>query len=242
MQTKDKKNLSLLILPEDIVKTDIGDQLEISNIGRLTRTCRKLHGIFNDRLKDTKILLPLLKCIAYSELEQAENIIIKNPKLLVIKGEITDYSDRTFKNITPFELALWYKDRRMIRMIRKYLSRDEAAKQLHEYLFLETTYKKTYGKSYNLSELINALKACINIKNNLNAKIDLTNNCENYVKSFIQLAKVQKSVPVHIAIEYCNPNHLLNSKQFDEEKLEYFLELCDDDNGTFINWFPLIQN
>ena len=139
MQSKDDKNSSFLTLPKEIVKDKIGDKLAISNLSRLARTCTQVYGFFDNQLKSYH----LLKCIVDSELDSAKDIIIKNPKLLLMRGDIIDYSARIFKNITPFLLALWYKDRRMIRLIKKYLDPQEAVTNFMSIFSQKPNIKKT---------------------------------------------------------------------------------------------------
>ncbi|MDR3491710.1 MAG: hypothetical protein P4M12_06655 [Gammaproteobacteria bacterium] len=45
---------------------------------------------------------------------------------------MTDCSDRTFKGITAFQYAVWARDRHMIQMMMKYLSKDEALAQIEK--------------------------------------------------------------------------------------------------------------
>lgn len=192
----------------------------------MKETHEHFNSFFKQQLENADIE-HLLKLVARSKRAKVEAILVKSPTLLLKKGETTDYSGRTFKEITAFELALWYRDRRMLKLIRKYLSKEEAAKQLNEYILSETSYKKTHGNNYDLTKLINALKACVDDWNG------------DYKKCITELGQAQKMVPVHIANEYCNPNHLFTAQQFNEEELEYCLEIFDWDNGELMNWFPL---
>ena len=70
--------------------------------------------------------------VAFGEQDEAKEMLKINPELLLHKGDVTDYSNRTFKGITAFQYALWALDWHMWMMIKKYLPDDVAAAQLSD--------------------------------------------------------------------------------------------------------------
>jgi hypothetical protein len=134
--------------------------------------------------------------VAYGEQEQAEMILREDPTLLLEKGEITDYSDRTFKGITAFQYALWALDRHMWTMILKYLPPEEAAKQLRDHVDNKKAYKDMHGDYYDFAPLIDAMQTYVN-------------NCENRTDNHNLkhwsdvVGGAQLLVPAHVANEYC---------------------------------------
>ncbi|MBS0351998.1 MAG: protein kinase [Proteobacteria bacterium] len=133
----------------------------------------------------------LLRLVTEGEQEYAENLIFKNPELLLISGCVTDLSERTFQKITPFQYALWAMDWHMIKMILGYLSPEMAIQQL-EQLENEGT---EHGKQFSLTSLIDALGEYL-IKYNSSEWKEL----ESY---WAKVGELQRLLPVHIVNEYC---------------------------------------
>jgi hypothetical protein len=80
----------------------------------------------------TKRAARLLEHVSRGKQEEAEAIIKTNPNLLQYKEKVTDYSGQTTYHLTAFQRALRDTDSHMWRMMLKYLTKDEAAKQLQE--------------------------------------------------------------------------------------------------------------
>jgi hypothetical protein len=134
--------------------------------------------------------------VAYGEQEQAEMILKEDPTLLLEKGEVTDYSGRTFKGITAFQYALWALDRHMWRMILKYLPREEAATQLHDHIYNKKAYKDMHGDYYDFVPLIDALQTYVTNFANWTDTQKVKHWCEI-------VGGAQLSVPAQVANEYC---------------------------------------
>ena len=179
----------------------------------------------------------LLQCVAYGQQEQAEAMLQRDPDLLLMKGDVTDYSLRHFKNITAFQYALWALDRHMWTMLLKYLPEVKAAEQ-----FSELEEKGTeYGIHYDFASLINALEI-YDKKYGYDAKYDEVTDCWNQV-----VGGAQRNVPVHVANEYCYPNRLICTlPSFTEAHLPRKIyigcnyNLCHTGVPTY--WFPLDNN
>jgi hypothetical protein len=115
------------------------------------------------------VLHKFLQHVVYGEQEQAESMLKLDPSLLLQKGQVIDYSNRAFTNITAFQYSLWALDRHMWEMLLKYFpTTEEAAKQLAELESTGTEYQTNISteskveiireKHFDFSPLINALK------------------------------------------------------------------------------------
>lgn len=177
----------------------------------------------------------LLQHVAYGEQEQAEAILQRYPSLLLVKGNVTDYSFRHFKNITAFQYALWALDQHMWTMLLKYLPKGYAAEQ-----FSELEEKGTdYGKHYDFSSLISALEI---YKKKYGPKYEDSVDC--WIKV---VGSAQRNVPAHVANEYCYPNrNILTLPSFTEAYLPRQLYIGYNYNlyytGVPTYWFPLDEN
>ncbi len=133
----------------------------------------------------------LLHLVTEGEQESAENLIFKNPELLLMSGSVTDLSGRTFQKITPFQYALWAMDWHMIKMILRYLPQEMAKQQLTE---LENKGTE-HGKQFSLTLLVDTLGEYL-IKYNSSKWEELENH-------WVKVGKLQRLLPVHIVNEYC---------------------------------------
>jgi hypothetical protein len=159
--------------------------------------------------------------VAKGQEDHAKDLLKKNPDLLLYKCKsVTDYSYRTFENITPFQLALWYMDTFMLRMLIKYLPREAQIEQAreyrewenkggvkyqqHEHAILENPLQDRCEKHYNFDELIDKLIDWHITAGEYLQKPDATNfDRSDAARTRVGLA--QRSVPAHVAHEYCNP-------------------------------------
>lgn len=129
----------------------------------------------------------LLNNVAKDQLNEAETIIKIRPNILLQKGIVIDYSNRVFKDITPFQYAVWAYDAPMWNMMLKYLPKEEAKKQLIEY---ESNVQK-YGKHFDFEELLSYMRDFVNACNNIDDP-----NCGDF---WTQIGKGQRKLPAYIA-------------------------------------------
>ncbi|MBS0349780.1 MAG: protein kinase, partial [Proteobacteria bacterium] len=133
----------------------------------------------------------LLRLVTEGEQESAENLIFKNPELLLMSGTVTDLSGRSFQKITPFQYALWAMDWHMIQMILSYLSQEMAVQQLKE---LENKGTE-HGKQFNLTPLIQALSDYLTMYSG--------RQWPEREQVWKKIGELQYLLPVHVVNEYC---------------------------------------
>jgi hypothetical protein len=89
----------------------IGEFLGTRDLARLGAASRRFHGVFKPELKKAK-LQKLLEYVVRGEQYKAEALLRTEPGLLIERSDVTDYSDRTFHNVSPWECMLWALDTR----------------------------------------------------------------------------------------------------------------------------------
>ena len=144
-----KEDKEILTCLEQLAKD--GDEDAVYNLS-LSKNRYALMG-----MKFGKPIEKLLRLVAEGEQDIAEKIIKLNPQLLLQTGTVKDLSDREFKNITPFQYALWAMDWHMWKMIRKYLS---ATAQAEQFNTLENKGTE-HGIHYDIKPLIEALQTYV---------------------------------------------------------------------------------
>lgn len=182
----------------------------------------------------------LLDHVAKGRLVEAEKFLKANPeivsRLLSAKVPVTDYSGRKFKSITAFQYALWALDRSMWQMLSKYISSQEAAKQLQELERDGVEYELPAGdqkaeirneKHYNFDELTLPYARYIRLNLNLNNHQGAT--MDQVDQAWLHVGLAQRNVPVHVANEYSCPNQ---APQSDKSLVGY----------PMLAWFPLIPD
>ncbi len=138
----------------------------------------------------------LLQFVAEGEQEKAEKLIWKDPRLLLLSGEVKDLSGREFKQITAFQYALWAVDWHMWTMIQKYLSKENQGIQLRGLEIRSTAY----GKHFTLTGLTNALELYVALIQH--GHWILNRRAEPYWSQGV--GREQKLLPAHVVNEYCH--------------------------------------
>lgn len=211
----------------------------------------------NDSGRKVKFQL-LLTCVARGEQYLAGKILSQAPEMLLERGNVTDYSGRTFINVTAFELLLWALDtRHMWEMVSNCIPSGELGEAirhnlLQQYMAVENigvTYilnDQQYTEShYDCSPLLSALGNYIEGRDNVvisTETIPFINKLRQYYISAVGGA--QRLVPAHVAQHFCEQGSV-----FEERLYEYDVFLR---TGTvYINygnsysepsWFLLINS
>jgi hypothetical protein len=142
-----------------------------------------------------KAVLTFLRYVVQGEQEKAEALLKANSSLALSKGTVTDLSERTFKNITAFQYAVWALDWHMWRMLLKYMSPEAATMQ-----FQELEDKGTaHGKHFSLSPLIEVLNTYVK-----NYDAWGGGRCQAHWQR--QVGSRQRLLPMSVVNEYCHPN------------------------------------
>lgn len=189
-------------------------------------------GWASHRTPHNRLVTTFLQHIVRGEQDSAENLLKINPDLRFAKGNVTDYSNRTFKNISSIQYAAWAYDIFMLKMLWKNISIEQKPKVLEQLEELETKGTE-HGSHYDFSSLIVALQQYVNNYDTWNFEQRL-----NYYRTFIGGA--QRMVPAHIAQEYCHPHRSFSpTPTFNEAHLprvfKFFNYIADSDS----TWFPL---
>lgn len=167
------------LINKDCIQKKISSELDLQALSRLARTCKSLNMLFKEQLNKAQLVASLLQHVATDERDKAEILLKKNPRLLLLKGQVTDYCGRTFKKITAFQLALWALNEQIALMILKYLPLHEATQQLEEWESVGTSH----GKYFDITGLTDILEKYIKNKNH-----------SGYFIAFLSLQDIQSGV------------------------------------------------
>ena len=134
---------------------------------------------------------------------EAEQFVKQAPSLLAHKGYVTDLAGNTFREITPFHLAVLLGDWHMYNMMLKYMDKTTAKAQLEELLTKGVEYTDAKGEQqkeqlFSLQPLLNAyahLEQAIE-----EGKGDLADNI--WVN---EIGAAQAVVPACVAQQFCHP-------------------------------------
>jgi hypothetical protein len=117
--------------PHDVLRGVIGKrpELALKDISHLAQTCVRFYTLFQP-VVDKAAIKKLLQHIAYGEQAAAEKMITACPRLLMLSGDVVDYSGRKIIDVTPLQLAFGGDDEEMCAMLKTKLSAEEFAKQI----------------------------------------------------------------------------------------------------------------
>jgi hypothetical protein len=110
-------NHQLVNAARDVLVEVIGKQseLEEQELNHLAQTCSRFRTLFKPMVNIKK----LLQRIAYGEQEAAEKMIDADPRLLMMSGDVVDYSHRKIIDVTPVQLAFGGDDEVMCAMLKE---------------------------------------------------------------------------------------------------------------------------
>jgi len=192
--------------------------------------------------------------VAKGKQEGAEALLTTTPAntqtLLRTPGIFTDYSGRTF-NCTAYEYAYWAKDTHMCRMLERHMD-DETkaamAARIDEMERIDATTGQPVGLVYqqagqehhsahfDFTPLKEAYQRYL-------AGYDAWNAAENWEAMDVawwDVGKEQRTVPAHVAQEYCRPDRSFNPRpEFNEATLPRVLTFYNCTTGLDDSWFPL---
>ncbi|CAM4389298.1 MAG: hypothetical protein LEGION0403_FIIPPAGN_02631 [Legionella sp.] len=219
----DSDHIQLSVLPPELIN-EIGNCLPeeqtimpISEQGRsaLSLTSNDIYTTFHP----PRLLNALLLSVAHGNQVNAEKILKRYPELLMEKGTLTDYSGRTFKDITAFQYALWALDTRyMCTMMLNCIPQNELGEKIrisllnqqgeHEINGVTYTLKnKTYQeKHYDCEPLVRVWQEYDDARSYIDPIIPMRSR-DDINKDWQELAV---GIPAHFSQHYCDLEHPFN--------------------------------
>lgn len=152
-----------------------------------------MYNMYNEEYRLELELPKFLKHIGFGEQNEAEEMLKQQPRLCLRFGDLTDCSQREFKNISAFQYALWALDFHMWQMILKYLPDQTARLQISSFI-----RRKDEQVHCSWDNLIDALQTYID-HYNLWSDEQLSDYwCQ-------QVGGTQLLLPAHLINEYNHP-------------------------------------
>jgi len=240
-------------IPASVFQGILAPMVELKEVKYFSLASRTQTVLFRDphlrrsMNENEKIHRPLFRHLARGEQAEVKVILdtAKNRgpdeliKLLTMKHTITDHAKRQFDNITLFQLALWYLDRHMWRMLLTYFKdeavrealRGEAYRQYTQHQSGLTQYAKEHGQYYQFEGkepgregIVTALQDHYDYLENPEFKRTHKQWAVADRKWQIGVGGAQSRAPLHVIQEYCredgpNFSELLPEERFKEENL-----------------------
>lgn len=107
----------------------------------------------------------VLREVTLSNVSEVNRLLNKNPQLVLAHGDITDLSDRSFKNITALQYAVWAGDWVMWGKIYEYFDSEKAieisAQQLKEFESRQDIIKE-YGLNFDFQLILSIYQEFLN--------------------------------------------------------------------------------
>lgn len=230
--TQSRNFCVLLEAPSDCMeKLQEDNYLNLVDQSSLCRTNKELNRLFKAKISAAH----LLQHVARGQQDAAEALLQQNSELLVEKVQVTDYSGRTFKNITAFQYALWALDNDMWQMILKYLTADQAFAQLSEHESKKMEYTTAHGIHYDFKKLLDVLK--IYIERYLD--LDSSQRRAYWGK---EVGGEQRLMPAHVMQEYCRPDISFYDRDWSDNKKLLRTTKIKSSGSYNLEIYPLYPN
>lgn len=191
-----------------------------------------------------------LQHVAYGEQDKAEEILklhqqnAKNSQwILRVQTTVTDYSFRTFGNISAYEYAYWAKDTHMCRMLEKYMDDETKSEMLVRIdaieqkglRYMQHGVEIRNSKHFDLMKLKAALQQYSDGYDGSS-----TNNSEAEKAAWLAVGLAQRDVPVYVINEYCRQDRSFFPKpKFNEVDLPREITFLNGITFRLESVFPL---
>ena len=225
----------------DVLQKEMWGYLNLRDKSKLASTSQEYRRLLSNDLMTAKMLM----LVAQGQQTQAQSLLGHQPNLLLQRGDVTDYSGRTFKNITAYEYAYWAKDWHMCRMLEAQMDEETKALTLASCGKMERdglTYTQNgvefrESKHFDFRPLKEAYANYIQIydrwlaNNATDAELDA---------AWFAIGVMQRDVPAYVAQEYCRPDRSFHPRPvFDEPNLPRILTFYNYRTDREEQWFPI---
>ena len=240
-------------LPENFIgdkEASVSDFLSPNDRQALAATSKRNYGLFHKKPIGERLVAKLLLFVARGEEDKARQILERSPELLCRRGNVTDYSMRTFYDISAFQYALWALDTGMQRMIMNVIPEGAAGHALWVELIAQDAALEDEGITYTLNGethmnqhhfdfgiIIRPLEYYVNNFERWDNEnpMNLTAIQEAWCKG---VGGAQVLVPVHVANEYCHPTRSFYPTPAFNEPAPRVTEFHNYMTNEDMNWWP----
>ncbi|HAZ7572088.1 F-box protein [Legionella sp. PATHC032] len=234
-------------LPKDIIEKEIGQYLNLSNIAHLAQTSQNNQTLFESQLYNVSILL--FHAVRRKD-NAVQSILTKDINLLLKRGNVTDYSGRTFEDISAFEYMLWALDKHGWTIMLECIPKDSNFEKIFKELLSQYNKVETDGVTYTLNEkkvtehhfdfqntIIKALQDQVNSINAPNPNWEAINK-----QWTVRVGGAQKLLPLHVVHEYCADRPFVPVPDFNikpNSSLKFYNWITDFMDHWFLSYFKL---
>ncbi|MBA3537151.1 MAG: hypothetical protein H0T84_11165, partial [Tatlockia sp.] len=185
------------------LKEEIGSRLSANALVALSSTSEANYRFFQSMRHISQFLL----AVAHGEYDEVAILLEDNIDLLLHKGRVTDYSGRTFFNISGFQYALWALDKHMWLKILNCLPQNETGAKIKAELYKQYQELKEKGVAYELNGK-RIRENHFDFENTIIKELRIQANSGNSVindKRWVEnVGSAQKQLPMHVVYEYCS--------------------------------------
>ena len=237
-----EKQLVLKGMVSSVLQTVVGDLLDLKDKARLSQTSKTHYLLFKPQITATKLPYQLLRHVAFGEQELAENMVRNDPRLLLVPSPVTDYSGRRFAKITAYELAWWYMDTHMCRMLESYMDKKIRREMLtcvdaieqHGLRYEQQGVVVEHSKHFDFSPLKRALEHYIQGY----ANWDAAGDGKAMTSAWMKVGQEQRELPAHALNEYLRPDRsFFPTPVFDEKTLPRTLRFYNYSTAGYCTLF-----
>lgn len=228
----------------DVLQKEMWGYLTLQEKSNLAKTSKEYKQLLSHDLMTAKLLM----LVAQGQQTQAEALLVNSPQLLAGRSDVTDYSGRTFKNITAYEYAYWAKDWHMCRMLEAHM--DEATKALtladckkmdeEGLTYTQHGVEVIGSKHFDFAPLKEAYTNYLRVHERWMANHATDAELDT---AWFAVGIAQRDVPAYVAQEYCRPDRSFHPRPvFDEPNLPRTLTFYNYRSARDEQWFPCVSS
>lgn len=190
------------LIPE--IQSQMAQGVSTPDLAHLAQTS-KTHLTLFKPLLDVRHLLKskFLEHVVRGEYNTVQSILENshNIPLISIKNTVTDFSGRTFMNISAFEYALWALDKPLWDMMLACLPHNEKSQKILDILILQYDRLKTQGVTYRLNGKTITEKH-FDFENTIIKELQIQVETPSDRQWIEGVGGAQRLFPMHIVYEY----------------------------------------
>ena len=229
-------------LPENC-QIEIFNHLNIQEQSNLARADQFCYQLFSNHIYAQKLIM----LVAHGDEAGASSLLERFPNLSLERGDVTDYSGRTFKNITAYEYAYWARDWHMLDMLEAHMSPEQKTKMLqkidaieqHGLTYTTQTGETKTSKHFSLQPLIDQYNAYLAVYARWNATPQTASD-DDLDRAWLDIGLEQRNLPAYVIQEYCRPDRSFHPRpEFSEPNLPRSFNVYKYWTCTTVPCFPL---
>ena len=234
---------------EKLLSSDLSVEI-LNYLGPKKLSLSLINTSCNRLFREKNLISSLLVFIAHGNENKAMQLLTNLSHLSLEVGDITDYSGRTFQNITAYEYAYWSRDWYMLNMLALCMTREQKITMLDKINALEQnglTYTTPNGETktsqhFSLQPLIDAYNSFIAAYTNWGSGRRTEDSYNVLNQAWLAVGLEQSNLPAWVIQEYCRRDQSFHPRtEFNDLDIPRTFVFYNYNPGYYEQLFPVSE-